>query len=138
MTKKTKSMWRFEKERKRILFIISGAFFILFISLIANKLFNFPRLILNHLFPSLDNEWIYLITNLLLVTFAAVITIAIILHKQGEALKEIEVLPKVESELSHNFLNELPLFFIVINVDGTTRYINQLLLDALGYQEEEI
>ena len=106
--------------------------------MITNKLFNFPKIIFENIFSSANRVWIELISNLFLVLIAAIITIAIILYKQRKALKKIDVLSKIENELSNNFLNELPVYFVALNADGTTRYMNRTMLNSLGYQEKDV
>jgi diguanylate cyclase (GGDEF)-like protein/PAS domain S-box-containing protein len=40
--------------------------------------------------------------------------------------------------LSGNLFQVLPLFFVAINADGTTLMMNDLLLETLGYSEDEV
>ncbi len=50
----------------------------------------------------------------------------------------MERLAKKKRELVYGLLDEAPVFFVAINPDGTSRYINKTMLDALGYQKKEV
>lgn len=50
----------------------------------------------------------------------------------------MEKISKQEKEIFTGFLDEVPVFFVAINPDGETRYMNKTMLCALGYQKQEV
>lgn len=43
-----------------------------------------------------------------------------------------------EKDFFNNLIDEMPVFFVAINKDGTTRYVNKKMLNSLGYQEQDV
>ncbi|MBP8717513.1 MAG: HD domain-containing protein [Candidatus Atribacteria bacterium] len=43
-----------------------------------------------------------------------------------------------EKEFQYSLLEEAPVYFVAINTDGSTRFMNKTMLKALGYQREEV
>ncbi len=43
-----------------------------------------------------------------------------------------------EKEFQYSLLEEAPVYFVAINADGSTRFMNKTMLKALGYQREEV
>ena len=43
-----------------------------------------------------------------------------------------------KDELFSDYINEIPVFFVVINADRKVRYMNKFMLDTLGYQKKEV
>ncbi|MBN2254913.1 MAG: PAS domain S-box protein [Deltaproteobacteria bacterium] len=60
-------------------------------------------------------------------------------RRRSSAMGEIpeDILLRKEM-LSGDLFQVLPLFFVAINADGTTLMMNDLLLEALGYSEDEV
>lgn len=124
-------------KRKNIVFFLIS-FILLSFLMIANKLYNFSTLIFNFLSFHPDEAWIDLYTNLLLVSLAALITLLLFIITLREDRVEIEE-PKIQDkDFMSNLVDEMPVFFVTLNKDGTTRYINKTMLIATGFQISEV
>lgn len=133
-----KELWKFEKENRKILHLLLGAFSLLFLLMIVSKLFNFSGIIFGHSLYTSNKEWADLITYLLLILLTVIITTLTIFSKQQSNVKVVDIIPGIENELSHYFVDEIPVFFVALKADRTIRYMNKTMLDSLGYKEEDI
>ncbi|MDD4363939.1 MAG: PAS domain S-box protein [Atribacterota bacterium] len=62
----------------------------------------------------------------------------VILYKQLEKVEEIKEAYHKERAFRYQLIEEAPVFFVAINPDGKTRFMNQTMLNALGYQKNEV
>lgn len=129
-------------KRKRgnlFLFLISGALLIFLLA--ANKLLNLSQLIFGSLFPAIDRDWAALYTNLLILLLAALGIIIFYFINQkninNDSIKFTKTQAK-EKDILDSLIDELPIFLVGINEDGSTRFINKTMLSATGYREKEV
>ena len=99
--------------------------------MIVSKLFNFSGIIFGHPFYISNKEWADLITYLLPVLLTAIITILTIFSKQQSNVKVVDIIPRIENELSHYFVDEIPVFFVALKTDRTIHYMYKTMLDSL-------
>ncbi len=136
-----KELWKFEKENKRIIYLLLKNFSLFVLLMIASKLFNFSRIIFGQSFYASNKEWTDLFTYLLLALFTFIITILTIFSKQQSTIKvedTEDIIPRIENEFPQYFLEEAPVFFVALGADQTIRYMNKTMLDSLGYKEKDV
>ncbi len=135
---KTSKFFKVLHDKKKIylLPLILG-FSLLGLLMVANEIFDFSRLIINPSSPPSPVVWSDLVTGLLMLVIVAVITI-FALVKQSEKTTSAEEALHKEKVFRYKLIEKAPVFFVAINPDGKTRFINHTMLDALGYQKQEV
>jgi PAS domain S-box-containing protein/putative nucleotidyltransferase with HDIG domain len=124
-------------KKKKIFLPVLLGFIILGLLIIGNELFDFSRMILNPTVPPSPIIWSDLIAGLFMLVIVAIITL-IILYKQTEKITSAEEALHKEKVFRYKLIEKAPVFFVAINPDGTTRFVNQTMLDALSYHKNEI
>jgi len=124
-------------DKKRIFLPLILGFSLLGLLMIANELFDFSRFIFNPSSPPSSIIWSDLITGLLMLIIVAVITI-FALVKQSEKIANAEEALHKEKVFRYKLIEKAPVFFVAINPNGKTRFINQTMLKTLGYQKHEV
>ena len=125
------------RNKKKIFLPLIMGFFLLGLLMIANELFDVSRLILSPSSPPSQIVWTDLISGLIMLILVAVTTL-IVLYKQTEKIVKIEKDLYNERAFQYKLIEKAPVFFVAINQDGKTRFINQTMLNALGYQKHEV
>lgn len=139
MSEEKKHLQDIEQEKRKILQFLIGIFALLVFLIITSKLFNSPKIIFGNIFSSIDRKWNELISNPFSVLLISILAIVILFNfHQRRDVSEIGVISKKENESPHIFYDEVPVFFVALNADGTTRYMNKTMLQVLGYQEKDV
>ncbi len=132
MSKKKKNNDRYFKQRS-----ISYCFPLLKISiLIAASL----AAILLFSIPKIENKMLISALTILLLCFISfIITATINPFNRRVSINDTGLSSKItKDELFSDYINEIPVFFVVINADRKVRYMNKFMLDTLGYQKKEV
>jgi PAS domain S-box-containing protein/putative nucleotidyltransferase with HDIG domain len=123
--------------KKNIFLPVVLGFSLLGLLMVANELFDFSRLILNPSAPPSPIIWSDLITGLIMLIIVGVITI-IVLFKQTVKINNAEEALHKEKAFRYRLIEKAPVFFVAINPDGKIHFINHTMLNALGYQKNEV
>lgn len=132
-----KNFFKIYRDKKKIFLPLILGFSLLGLLMVANEMFDFSRLILNPSSPPSPIVWPDLLTGLLMLTIVGLISI-VVLFKQTEKITSAEEALYKEKTFRYNLIEKAPVFFVAINPDGTTRFVNQTMLDALGYHKNEV